>query len=207
MKRLCICLFTLALFSACSSQPAPQPEEATDRPEGAQPSAHGPVADEEVREPPTTDEELIKSAMSAAPPSISQEATILLLHNQMFPKTLREGKNGWTCMPDVPTRPGPDPICLDKNGLEWFMAIHDKKKAPPANKVGIGYMLMGSSDFSNTDPFATHPNGPFVSNGPHIMVTGLGNRLDDLPTTPDDISRPYVMYPKTPYAHLKIPIR
>jgi hypothetical protein len=30
----------------------------------------------------------------------------------------RAGSNGWTCMPDVPTSPGADPVCLDANALQ-----------------------------------------------------------------------------------------
>ena len=64
-----------------------------------------------------------------------------------------QGTNGWTCIPDGPS-PGVDPMCVDKNGMGWMDALMNKKD-PPAGKLGFGYMLMGGSDASNTDPFAT----------------------------------------------------
>ena len=30
-------------------------------------------------------------------------------------RTLRKGSNGFTCMPDNPVTPGPDPMCMDAN--------------------------------------------------------------------------------------------
>ena len=34
-------------------------------------------------------------------------------------RALREGTNGFTCMPDNPATPGPDLMCMDKAALEW----------------------------------------------------------------------------------------
>ena len=72
-------------------------------------------------------------------------------------KVLKQGTNGWTCMPDSPS-PGVDPMCFDKNGMDWADAWMTHKD-PPKDKMAIGYMLMGGSDASNTDPFATEPQG------------------------------------------------
>ena len=73
-------------------------------------------------------------------------------------RTLRKGTNGFTCMPDNPATPGPDPMCMDKNSMEWVGAwvAH---KPPPAGKVGFMYMLSGGTDASNTDRYAKAPNG------------------------------------------------
>jgi hypothetical protein len=101
--------------------------------------------------------------MAAAPLAIAKDATIV--NGDM--KAIRQGTNGWTCMPDLPTSPGTDPMCLDKNGMEWAHALMTKAQ-PPKGKMGIGYMLMGGSDASNTDPFATKPSadGKWVDTGP-----------------------------------------
>jgi hypothetical protein len=158
----------------------------------------GPVA------PPKTDADKIKSALSAAPAAISKDATVMDMGSM---KVLRQGTNGWTCLPDGPS-PGVDPMCLDKNGMAWAEAWMSKKD-PPKDKMGLGYMLMGGSDASNTDPFATQPNPKekWVDTGPHIMVFNIGNRFDGYPTTADNTKVPYVMFPNTPYAHLMIPIK
>ena len=65
-------------------------------------------------------------------------------------RTVREGKNAFTCMPDNSNSPGNDPMCLDKNAMAWAMA-RGAKKDPPQGKVEIMYMLQGGSDASNTD--------------------------------------------------------
>ena len=68
------------------------------------------------------DADLIKSAESAAPAAIASGAAIYGIDDKGNMKTLREGKNGWWCMPDSPTTPGPDPMCGDANAMEWAMA-------------------------------------------------------------------------------------
>lgn len=60
----------------------------------------------------------IASAMAAGPPAIAEGATIVQAQADGSMKTLREGKNGWTCMPDSPTTPGPDPMCMDANAAK-----------------------------------------------------------------------------------------
>ena len=154
------------------------------------------------------DADKIKSAMSAAPAAIAAGATIVAMDDKGAMKTLREGKNGWTCMPDMPHSPGTDPMCLDKNGMEWAHAWMSKQP-PPKGKMGFGYMLMGGSDASNTDPFATKPNGAdkWIDTGPHVMVLNIGDAFAGYPTTAANTKVPYVMFPGTPYAHLMIPIK
>jgi hypothetical protein len=158
--------------------------------------------------PATTEPDMIKSAMSAAPAAIAQGATIVTMDEKMNMKTLRAGTNGWTCIPDMPTTPGADPMCLDKGGLAWANALMGHTN-PPADKMGFGYMLMGGSDASNTDPFATTPapGGRWVDTGPHVMVLGIGTKFDGYPTTSANTKVPYVMFPNTPYAHLMLPVR
>ena len=154
--------------------------------------------------PPTTDAEKIKSALSAAPLAVSKDATVMDMATM---KVLRQGTNGWTCIPDAPS-PGVDPMCLDKNGMEWADAwMHHKD--PPKDKMALGYMLMGGSDASNSDPFATEPKAGarWVDTGPHVMVLNIGDRFSAYPTTAANTKTPYVMFPNTPYAHLMIPVK
>ena len=191
------CLVALSLvFAARSlSSQAPAPAKGA---KAAPAPAVGNVA------PPTTDADKIKSALSAAPAAISKDAAVMDMASM---KVLRPGTNGWTCLPDGPS-PGVDPMCLDKNGMEWADAwMHHKD--PPKDKMGIGYMLMGGSDASNTDPFATKPNGAdkWVDTGPHMMVLNIGDHFAGYPTTATNTKVPYVMFPGTVYAHLMIPVK
>jgi len=119
-----------------------------------------------------SDAQLIASAMHAAPAAVDKGATIATMDDKGM-HTLRKGTNGFTCMPDNPATPGPDPMCADKNAMEWIDAwvAH---KAPPSGKVGFMYMLAGGTDGSNTDPYAAKPeaNNHWIKTGPHIMIVG-----------------------------------
>src|SRR3990172_2592894 len=83
-----------------------------------------------------TDKQLIASAMSAAPAKVSKGATIVAMEADGKMRTLRKGTNGFTCMPDNPATTGPDPMCMDKNSMEWVGAWV-ARKPPAAGKVGL----------------------------------------------------------------------
>src|SRR5262249_38909133 len=106
--------------------------------------------------PPKTDAEMIANATSAGPALISRAATIVAMDGDKM-RRLRQGKNEWTCVPDDPGSAGNDPMCLDRNAMEWLQAVMEHKDAPKG-KMGLVYMLQGGSDASNDDPFATQPS-------------------------------------------------
>jgi hypothetical protein len=157
-----------------------------------------------------TDADLIKSAMSAAPQSIAKNATIVAMEADGKMRTVRKGTNGWTCMPDNPATPGPDPMCLDKNAMDWAQAWMSHQPPTPG-KVGFMYMLAGGTDASNTDPYAQKPTASnhWIQTGPHVMVVGAdASFYDTYPKGADpDTSQPYVMWAGTPYQHLMAPIK
>jgi hypothetical protein len=156
-----------------------------------------------------SDVQLIASAMHAAPAKVAKDATIIAMDSSGNMRTLRKGTNGFTCMPDNPTTPGPDPMCMDANAFAWAGAWMAHKD-PPAGKVGFMYMLAGGTDASNTDPFATTPSASnhWVKTGPHIMVVGAdASFYDSYPKSADpDTSQPYVMWAGTKYQHLMAPV-
>ena len=156
-----------------------------------------------------SDEELIKNATSAAPEEVAADAAVIAMAADGTMKTLREGTNNFTCMPDNPGSPGNDPMCLDQNGMGWADAWMHKTN-PPEGKVGFGYMLQGGSDASNSDPHATEPaaGGEWVDTGPHVMIFNAGDMGSTYPSQKDnpDTKQPYVMWPGTPYEHLMIPV-
>jgi hypothetical protein len=155
-----------------------------------------------------SDEEIVASAESAAPAAVGENATVVAMDEQMQIRTVREGTNGFTCMPDNPGSPGNDPMCFDAGGLKWAQAWMAKEQ-PPEGIVGMAYMLQGGSDASNTDPFATEPaGGEWVDTGPHLMLFNVGEMIGSYPTQGDnpDTKSPYVMWAGTPYEHLMIPV-
>ena len=160
--------------------------------------------------PSAAAQKMIKSAMRAAPKKVSAAATIVAADADGQMRTLREGKNGFTCMPDNPATPGPDPMCMDKAALEWAQAWMGHK-TPASGKVGFMYMLSGGTDASNTDPYATKPSAEshWIKTGPHVMIVGAEDSFYNMyPKAADpDTSAPYVMWPGTPYRHLMIPVK
>lgn len=156
-----------------------------------------------------SDEELIEQAEEAAPDPVAAEATVIVVDAQGQMRTLREGTGNFTCMPDNPNSPGRDPMCLDKAGVAWAQAWMSRED-PPAGEVGFGYMLAGGSDASNEDPFATTPapGEDWIDTGPHVMVLNPPKAmLEGYPLQAGDPSKPFVMFPGTPYEHLMIPVR
>lgn len=160
--------------------------------------------------PSAADQKTIKSAMRAAPKKVAAAATIVAMEADGQMRTLREGTNGFTCMPDNPATPGPDPMCMDKAAWEWAGAWMGHKM-PVSGQIGFMYMLAGGTDASNTDPYATKPSveNHWVKTGPHVMIVGADASFYDMyPKSADpDTSVPYVMWAGTPYQHLMIPVK
>jgi hypothetical protein len=151
----------------------------------------------------------IENAMSAAPLSIAEEATIMdneLEANGEF-IVLREGSNDWYCFPDLPSTPGDDPACYDQTWLDWNYAFFAGEE-PNTTVMGVAYMLQGGSDASNTDPFATEPaeGEEWINSPPHIML------LMPEPLDPSEFSTdhhtggPWIMWAGTPYEHIMMPV-
>ena len=141
-------------------------------------------------------------ALSAAPKAVAKDAGVVRMEADSKMKTLRESKNGFTCM-IVAT----DKMCNDANSMEFFGAM--MKGETPTDKVGISYMLAGDEGASNTDPKATKKTADnhWVVTGPHIMVTGTASKSLGYPETADaDPSKPYMMWAGTPYEHAMIPV-
>ena len=155
------------------------------------------------------DQAMIRSAMSAAPRAVSARATIVAFNADASMRSVRAGSNGFTCMANNPATPGPDPMCMDSNAMDWVMAWV-QHRAPAGDRVGLMYMLGGGSDGSNTDPYAQGPTAGnhWISTGPHLMIVGSPSLLRNYPTGGNpDTSQPYVMWAGTPYAHLMVPVR
>jgi hypothetical protein len=169
--------------------------------------AIAPNAFAQAQHKPKTDAGLIENAMSAGPSAISHDATIIAMEGDKV-RTLRQGKNEYTCVPDDPGSPGNDPMCLDRNAMLWLQAWMEHKDAPKG-KMGLVYMLQGGSDADNDDPFATRPppGKNWLTTGPHVMVVGMAGMLGDLPRSSVDPKKPYIMWGGTSYEHIMMPVR
>jgi hypothetical protein len=123
----------------------------------------------------------ISRAQSAAPAAISADATVMDGDGTI----LREGSNGWTCMPD--TMPGDGaPMCNDAIWMEMMGAVGAKADFK-ASGVGISYMLQGDkgAGVSNSDPYHPDPKNAddYVETGPHLMIVVPRELLEGMPTS------------------------
>lgn len=195
LRRIAAIAATTALITACS-------------PSSEQPAEASTETDDVAATAAVDHTDPLASALSAAPAAVSSAATIVTIDANGAMTTLREGSNDFTCMGDNPATPGPDPMCMDANAMEWAMAWIGRTP-PPTEQAGVMYMLAGGTDASNTDPYATGPSegGAWIETGPHMMVVGSATALNGYPGGDvPDTSAPYVMWADTPYAHLMIPV-
>ena len=158
-----------------------------------------------AEQPKMSDQEYVTKAMMAAPEAIAKEAAIVAMEKDGTMRSLQKGTNGFTCM----VLPDGTPMCTDAGGMEWMHALMSHAAAP--NKIGFMYMLNGDSGASNTDPYATgpKPDNHWVKTGPHVMILGPeAKTMAGYPRSADaDPTKPYVMWPDTPYEHLMIPVK
>jgi len=145
-----------------------------------------------------TNEELIRLALSAAPEAVSKDAMVITVGDDGKTRTLRQGSEGWTCMPGRTDVAEQAPTCGDKNAMEWA-AAGMAHKDPPANKVGFMYMLRGDGGASNTDPYAKkeEPGNNWIKTGSHVKIVGSGAKmLEGYPREAKaEPTKPYVMWP------------
>lgn len=171
---------SMVLFSGCA------PEESNATTESIAPTGVDALAD----------------ALSAAWPGMVEDATAVDWEGNV----LKEGSNGYTCLPTAPTLTGTAPMCMDSEWMKWADAWQNKKEYAPES-LGISYMLAGDEGASNIDPYAEGPteDNEWIEEGAHLMVLAPGDLLDAFPTDPQN-GGPYVMWKGTPYAHLMVPV-
>lgn len=149
--------------------------------------------------------ELIRDALSAAPPEVAKTATVKNSNGTV----LRQGTGAYTCYPTPESmkKRGKMVMCLDKTWQAWRDAWVNKKPFK-ANEVGIAYMLAGDVGSSNTDPYAEAPtsNNQWVEPGPHLMVLVPNPAVLEGVSTDPYGGGPFVMWKGTPYVHIMVPV-
>lgn len=144
----------------------------------------------------------IESAISAGPESLSENAKVM----DWDGKTLREGTNGWTCLPNRPDNGGNDPFCVDDAWLNLLNAAKEGKN-PSYEKLGIAYMLAGDAPVSNISPSGKKEDGDWVEGlKAHLMIIVPEKSLYDNISTDPQNGGPWIMWPDTPYSHIMVPI-
>jgi len=144
----------------------------------------------------------IARAMSAGPDDIARSARIIDTAANGNTVVLRQGNNGFTCMPGNPEVIGEPPMCVDAPSLQWFADAKAHKPKPTNTAPGITYMLAGATQRSDSDP--NDHTSPAIHVGPHWMIMWpFDPKTTGLPTTHRDHDA-YIMWAGSPYAHLHV---
>jgi hypothetical protein len=115
---------------------------------------------------------------------------------------LREGSNGFTCMPGNPKVVGDPPMCVDAPALQWYADAKARKPKPTNTVPGITYMLAGAAQRSDSDPNDT--TSMPIEIRPHWMIMWpFDPKTTGLPTTHKPTGT-YIMWAGSPYAHLHV---
>jgi hypothetical protein len=151
---------------------------------------------------------------TAAPSFIGSAAKVLDANNEV----LREGSNGWTCMPGnarpMPLTGWPSahqamPVCADVESLKWMQAYLSEEK-PELERDGFMWMLHGDVGEDNTTPMVMEKSksamGHWIESGPHLMIMPKDPLTIAGHTTDFRSGSPYLMFPGSIYAHLMIPV-
>src|SRR5271167_1100218 len=161
------------------------------------------VAGSATAQQSSSTDQYMARVMKAAPPQIVQDATIIKMDGKEM-QTLKKGSNEWTCMIANGV-----PMCADPNAMEWAHAWQTHGPAPTS--TGFIYMLAGDTGASNTDPYATAKTSDnhWVETGSNVMIVDAAAKaMKGYPRTADaDPTKPYVMWPGSPYEHLMIPVK
>jgi hypothetical protein len=134
---------------------------------------------------------VIADAMSAAPPYISKDATVVGLDMRV----LRRGSAKWTCMPSRMGVPSPNPMCADAVTLQFFSDVQAGRKSN-ITRIGVAYMLRGEAgaDFHDILAKEPPPGKDWYHAGPHVMFVfpaAAAKLLEGIPENPSS-GEPYV---------------
>ena len=168
------------------------------------------IADHDTEKPAVlkmSDDEQIALARSAAPPSISKDATIFILNwNGKF-KKVRTGTNGFTCYSDLDKIDVPVPSCMDEAAVQWWNDFVSGKPGPTNKVPGFAYMAQGALRWEKEGKIYMdwhEPDTKRVKEPAHWLIFWpFDAKLAKFPTYPGKFGS-YIMYNGTPWSHLMI---
>jgi hypothetical protein len=158
----------------------------------------------------TKTDDKIANALSAGPLSITDNAAVMDYPAAGSTElvSLRPGTNGWTCLPDDPTNPVNDPMCLDSVWLQWLKDVVAGKAPERPATYGFAYMLQGGSVADNNDPTLTAPAAgkDWQVDPPHIMILSPEPLDPKAYPTKMNGTGPWIMWGGTPVEHIMFPV-
>ena len=154
-----------------------------------------------------SDDEQIKLAMSAAPSSVSGDATIMIVDKDHNFKKVRTGSNGFTCYSDLDKIDMPVPSCMDTAAVQWWNDFTHGKPGPTNKVPGIAYMAQGALRWEKDGMIYMDwhtPGATRIKEPPHWLIFWpFEPERTKLPTYPGKFGT-YIMYAGTPWVHLMI---
>lgn len=176
--------------------------------------------------------ETIADALLAAPPSVTDEATIMGWTSDGKLVVARYGSGSYTCVASgsfslrigKPALPYPDPMCLDQNAWAflqalWSGAAADNSKGAVPRAPGLIWMLagmnvtksavdVGASTITMTEQTAQAGESEVVQMTPHVMILPLPfNEAAAEMTTKYNLDNPldaWIMAAGKPHEHLMV---
>ena len=209
MKNILLLTCTLLFIISCNIE--------TESSEGSSAAVNEVNESGEPSESHTSAEWQIWAYSTAAPSYIAKDATVLNEKMEM----LREGTNGWTCLPVNPRgMSDPEngwkdaheamPLCGDAEVFKWISA-YLSDEVPDMDYDGYAWMLHGDMGEDNSTPKVMSKDdakeGHWIESGPHLMRMPKDPSSLDGMTTDFNSGAPYVMFSGTPYAHVMYPIQ
>ncbi len=209
MKNILLLTCTLLFIISCNVE--------TGSSEGSSATVNAINESDEPSGSHTSAEWQIWAYSTAAPSYIAKDATVLNEKMEM----LREGTNGWTCLPVNPRgMSNPEngwkdaheamPLCGDAEVFKWISA-YLSDEVPDMDYDGYAWMLHGDMGEDNSTPKVMSKDdakeGHWIESGPHLMRMPKDPSSLDGMTTDFNSGAPYVMFSGTPYAHVMYPIQ
>jgi len=176
--------------------------------------------------------EVIADALLAAPPSVTDNATIYGWTADGDLTLVRYGTGPYTCVSSgafslrvgKPPLPYPDPMCMDQNGWAFLKAVWSEKdplnpKTPYPTAPGLVWMLagmsvskgavaVGASETSVVKTAAAGAGGDMFQMTPHVMIMPVpfNKEVAKMGTSYDldNPLSPWIMAAGTPYEHLMV---
>ncbi len=154
-----------------------------------------------------SDSEQIELARSAAPPFISENASIMIVDKNGKYQKVRTGSNGFTCYSDLDKIDRPVPSCMDAAAVQWWNDFTHQEPHPSNTVPGIAFMAKGALRWEKDGKIYMDwhtPGTKRIEEPPHwVIFWPFDSRATGIPTYPGKFGT-YIMYDGTPWSHLMI---
>jgi hypothetical protein len=144
----------------------------------------------------------IARAMPAGPSEIAKSARIVDTDSNGKTVVLRQGNNGFTCMPGNPKVIGDPAMCADTASMQWAADFRARKPKSTNTVPGITYWLAGATQRSDSDPY-DKTSTPITVPAHRMIMWPFDPKATGLPVT-HRATGAYIMWAGSPNAHVHV---